>query len=1165
MDRMKPRLLIGCLMVLAALPVAAQTAAGQEEDVDLSQLRRSRAEAERDQTLADGLRTQILELYDVAISALEKAEDNRAAITGFERERDGVDRVVASLKSELEQPEPPLLLPLPKEPTVEQAEDALARERARLAANRSALLNQQRIAEDRAKTRSDISQRLGELDLEIELLNDELRQQVESTARTELKVAARLSLLARREAARSEIDMFRARLALLNKRSSLIPLETDLAQRRFSHSQALVNKLEGVTHELRIKKARESLGEIQDQCRQLAEELPMLAPLAAETVELAETLWSADGLIAASERIVKSLDSTRHHQAQLNHIADLTGRKFEAYGRRGSVVRWWPDIPEDFPEPGTVEKNIEYLGGEIPEVEHRLIVYEQLRAKALDLARNTMLDIETELGKEPGPELKPRVRDLLSARQDLLDELIERGGRYSNQLIEYRTAEENFLNHVRDVERFLYSHLLWSRSVPRPIIPRLHDIGEAAGWLLSTEHLDDIAVVGIEFTGSGVMAALVLVLLVLLRRPLRSRVHEHAERVADPERDSVGSTLAVMVLTVLLAAPLPIVLFAVASLINRMGNSTYWHASAEAFFMLASAAAVLELLRQIFAPDGLAEAHNSWPTHATRPLYRGLVLTEVVGLSLLFPALHFAFAGMRLDSPKNLQLYNNSLGRVAFVAAMLVIGLSILAMLRPEKKDTPGDQDLRVSWPRRFSEYAFPTAFLGAYPIIAVATVVPALLAATGFYVTGMLLAYQMLRTVLLAAVVLVVGGLFHRWRIVSRNRSLLEAAEHGDEKRERLQAEFETAERQMRQLHRFGIIVALAIGLSVIWSDALPLLQLAKRVQILPQIEILEPQDETAASLGVTDGAEPVSEESADDSGAAAMPGFPPVPGAEAPDSTKPTPSTPLTLWQLFEAILAGVFTLVLVKNMPGAFEVILRRRTTLDAGALIAFSTLIRYSITIVGTIVVFALLGVTWDKVQWLAAALTFGLAFGLQEIVANFVSGLILLVERPVRVGDVVTIGNLMGTVTRIQIRATTITLWDRSEMIVPNKEFITTKLVNWTLSDSKRRIEIPLRIAYGTDLELVKELLVDAAKQHPSVLDDPNPHVLLLAFGDDAVNLELRFVVDFGQGLTTKDQVQMEINRVFREHGIEFALPKSEVRFISEGKGAQEKIDPTDDR
>ena len=314
----------------------------------------------------------------------------------------------------------------------------------------------------------------------------------------------------------------------------------------------------------------------------------------------------------------------------------------------------------------------------------------------------------------------------------------------------------------------------------------------------------------------------------------------------------------------------------------------------------------------------------------------------------------------------------------------------------------------------------------------------------------------------------------------------------------------------------------------------------------------MLEPLEDTAAVLGARKDVieEPTKKQTV--SSESEEPGAAPVPGTPAPSAVQSAESVPLTLWNLLEAILAGLITFVLVKNLPGIIEIVLKRRTTLDIGARFAFSTLVRYMITIFGTILVFGLLGVTWGKVQWLAAALTFGLGFGLQEIVANFVSGLILLVERPVRVGDVVTIGNLMGKVTRIQIRATTITLWDRSEMIVPNKEFITTKLVNWTLSDSKRRIEIPLRVPYGTDLELVKKTLVEAAVQNPSVLDDPAPHVLVLTFGNDAINIELRFVVDFGLGLVTKDQVQMAIERAFREQGIEFALPKSEVRFIADG-------------
>jgi len=569
MDLTRSRIVLAVLFMLSALPISAQTAAGQEDKVSLSQVNRLRAEAERDRALADDLQAQILELYDVAISSLGKADDNRTAIADFKRERSGIDRIVASLRAELEKPKQPPHIQRPANPTVAQAEDALARERARLDANRKALRNQERIAEDRAKLRNDISQRLGELDLELELLTDELRRQSESAARTELKVAVRASLLARRDSVISETEMLRARLDLLTDRSSLIPLETDLVQRRVSFSQELVAMLEEATHDLRAEQARDSLGRIREQGLRLSEELPTLAPLVAETVELAETLWAPDGIVTRSELAIKALDDIRHHQAQLNRIAELTSRKFEAYGHRGSVTRWWPDLPEDFPEPGNIAKSIQDLDEEIPEVEHRLITYEQQRSASLDLTRQTMLVLQNELGEDPDPELAQRVRDLLAVRQDTLDELIQRAARYSNQLVEYRTASDKFLRHVRDVERFLFSHILWSRSVPKPIIPRLRDIGEAMGWFTSTDHLESVSVVGLEFTGSALFLAFLLVLIVLLRQPARRRLHEIAERVADPERDSLGSTIAASVLTAVLAAPLPLVLYIAGNLIDH--------------------------------------------------------------------------------------------------------------------------------------------------------------------------------------------------------------------------------------------------------------------------------------------------------------------------------------------------------------------------------------------------------------------------------------------------------------------------------------------------------------------------------------------------------------------------------------------------------------------
>ena len=133
---------------------------------------------------------------------------------------------------------------------------------------------------------------------------------------------------------------------------------------------------------------------------------------------------------------------------------------------------------------------------------------------------------------------------------------------------------------------------------------------------------------------------------------------------------------------------------------------------------------------------------------------------------------------------------------------------------------------------------------------------------------------------------------------------------------------------------------------------------------------------------------------------------------------------------------------------------------------------ATVSRYLITVVGLLLCFGVVGVGWSKVQWLVAAMGLGLGFGLQEIFANFISGLIILFERPVRVGDVVTIDGITGVVSRIRIRATTITDGDRKELIIPNKEFITGRVLNWTLTDPVNRVVIPVGVAYGSDTERV---------------------------------------------------------------------------------------------
>ena len=207
-------------------------------------------------------------------------------------------------------------------------------------------------------------------------------------------------------------------------------------------------------------------------------------------------------------------------------------------------------------------------------------------------------------------------------------------------------------------------------------------------------------------------------------------------------------------------------------------------------------------------------------------------------------------------------------------------------------------------------------------------------------------------------------------------------------------------------------------------------------------------------------------------------------------------------------------------------------------------------QYAIVVIGGSSIFKILGVGWGNIQWLVAALGVGIGFGLQEIVANFISGLIILFERPIRVGDAVTVGDVSGIVSKIRIRATSITSWDRKELIVPNKEFVTGRLVNWTFSDSILRVEIPVGIAYGSDTEKAKKRMLMVAEENENVLHDPCPSVLFMGFCESSLDFELRAFTKMDTLIRVRDALNMAVDKAFREAGIEIAFPQRDIHVRS---------------
>ena len=254
-----------------------------------------------------------------------------------------------------------------------------------------------------------------------------------------------------------------------------------------------------------------------------------------------------------------------------------------------------------------------------------------------------------------------------------------------------------------------------------------------------------------------------------------------------------------------------------------------------------------------------------------------------------------------------------------------------------------------------------------------------------------------------------------------------------------------------------------------------------------------------------------------------------------------------PVTLSDIALAIFILVLTIVGAKRLPAIIDILLLQNSSISKGNLYTITTLVNYTIVGIGLFTIFNLLGAEWVKLQWLFAALSVGIGFGLQEIVANFISGIIILFERPIRVGDYVSVGENEGIVSKIRIRATTILTIDRKELLVPNKEFITGQLLNWSLSDSTARIIIPIGVAYGSDINLATKILFQVAKENEKVLHDPVPQVLFYSFGDNSLDLQLRcFIGDVDYRLSVVSELNKAINEKFNAADINISFPQRDV-------------------
>jgi potassium efflux system protein len=357
----------------------------------------------------------------------------------------------------------------------------------------------------------------------------------------------------------------------------------------------------------------------------------------------------------------------------------------------------------------------------------------------------------------------------------------------------------------------------------------------------------------------------------------------------------------------------------------------------------------------------------------------------------------------------------------------------------------------------------------------------------------------------------LIVHSVLMRWVKVTRRRlrmaQLMKARTAQFDKGETLIEEkltnLSVLSAQSRQLINVGVGTAAAIAIIYIWSALLPAFDVFNKVTLW-------------TSTVVRDGV---------------------------------TVENIITLKTLLIVLLLASLTIYGARKLPALIDLLLRSRTTVSASTRYTVSALLNYVIIAGGAIIGLSTLGVQWSQLQWLVAAMGVGIGFGLQEIIANFISGLIILFERPIRVGDVVSTGGQDGIVTRIRIRATTICDWDGKELLVPNKEFITGRLLNWSLSDPKIRIVLPVGIAYGSNVELALKTMHELVCQHPRVVDDPPPQIVFEGFGDNALLLSARcFLKSYENRMGVVTDLNREINKQFEQAGIVIAFPQRDIHF-----------------
>ncbi|MHC4945072.1 MAG: mechanosensitive ion channel domain-containing protein [Planctomycetota bacterium] len=1092
-------------------PAATETITTEQIDAKIQEIEASRS-------IEEALKTEILEAYNQALSFLK---DNQSFGTQTETHRLEIKDAPAEtadirnrLKAAREQPPPVLDTADLANISILDLESLLSQEKVTLTQKKAVLDDLKK----RIKTDQDLPAvaRQRQIDVKNALKEAEknLKAPLPQGESPLLSEARRMLLEASVLAHAAEINMLEQALLSRKVRLDLLTARQEEIQLEMTQAENRVMQLEEFINERRIAEAEEASEEAKKAVEEAEDMHPILGELARENEELSEEWVELESWI---QELTLERQSVEDEFLEMKEELDTVRNRLTQMG-------FSETLGQDYLRDQHQDLESELHAQQLASDKGKKKIYEiRLRRwKAHDrykLLANLEEAVDRVLMEKVPPanhdRLKPEILSQLTTQRKLLKELDDAYDKSYSNMITLDTRRKELEVKIASFRNFLDERLLWIPSTFFIGSQTLKDFRRSLEWFLDADSWANSMQLVIDRAKQvpklTALVTLVIALILIFRRKMLRRLATIAEQVGNVYVDRFAYTLEALVYTILLALPLPLVLGYTYWLIaNTAKAPDFTMALGHGLFYATILLMVMLFLFSLSRKRGIAGMHFKWSESTKTVLRRHMIwfTLTVTPISII----------IRMTEFQEEAAFRTSLGRVVLVIGLIVMAVFFQRILRTRGGITENHlATYPDGWLARLRFLWYPAA-VGIPAMLA-------LLSIYGYNYTARELNLRFARSIAVILCIVLLRDLILRWlRVAQRKLKLAriqqerEAARAGGEEEpdpgeidlsaypEGTDPDLDAIDEQSRRLIRTAVAVSIMLGLWFAWAEVLPALGFLVDVELW-QHTVVQP-DGTSIDEAIT-------------------------------------------LAHLILALLSIILAVVAARNLPGLMEITVLQRLPMDKGSRFAVSTITSYVILAVGIVIGFKFIGVGWGQVQWLVAALGVGLGFGLQEIVANFICGLIILFERPIRVGDTVTIGNVDGTVSRIQIRATTIIGWDRKELIVPNKTFITENMVNWTLSDPVLRILVRLGVAHGSDTVLVKKLLTDAIDSCEAVLDDPRPRVDFVEYGESSLDFEIRvYVKGTSDLLNTKDKLHMTIEKLFREHGIRISFPQRDIHVRS---------------